>query len=473
MTFRVEGLTGDGEFWALDNPEDHTRGTLAAEDGQRAEVTLAGGIKPDPRVRPLGGGLAWDPSPEKAVEAFRATTLQGRLDSGQVFSLLDAHNHGGDGQMIPALYRSHQVVVGALVGPDQRYRALKFRFDDPIWLAHLEDGESSTVEDDGSILRVEASEQGNWLIYESAQPFTLREIRSRAETSCITLARLVLDRKVSTGAKQALVDPDGVWVTVLGSGRHSASGVGASDGPLLPPEELTLERFAKWVALADQLDGLASAVVEPLTGVLQVQAQVATSLIEGIHRRLPGYPQFQIDPEANKKPLERIRKKAKDAAGIQAEEDQLDKALVRKLVGQSLSHFEQISFAERATDIVTAVSDAVPEIVESLIDLTVQLKHARNEMAHQLQVDEVKEPLLQRYPRYLVVITITPWLLRGLLLLHAGIDPDRLHDGYVDHEEFAFARAHVSDYVSELGWERPAPQSCPRCATRMARTSVR
>ena len=66
-------------------------------------------------------------------------------------------------------------VLGALVdGAAQLSGALRFRFDDPNWLAHLVDSESSVAEDDGSKLSVEVSDEWNWLVYESALPVTLR-----------------------------------------------------------------------------------------------------------------------------------------------------------------------------------------------------------------------------------------------------------------------------------------------------------
>jgi len=75
----------------------------------------------------------------------------------------------------------------------------------------LADSESRTVEDDGSALSVEASDKGPWLVYQSSQPATLRELRLRAEPGCLTLARLVLDHDVVTGARQVqagwLADP--------------------------------------------------------------------------------------------------------------------------------------------------------------------------------------------------------------------------------------------------------------------------
>lgn len=452
MTLPTGFLSGSGVFWASDNPTLRVRGEFSRE-GRKSQVTLEEGLSTGVITKPVKGGTALAVDPARVVEAFRPITLLGQLDSGETVSLLDARNHGGDGCFGVPVYQAHTVVVGALVsGSTQVYGALRVQFDDPIWLEHLTDGQSVALTDDGSMLRVEASDSGNWLLYESAEPAPLRDLRSRVETSCLTLARLVLDKNVTISSREARLDQDGEWLPVWGSERYADAGSRDVDDVLLPSEELTLERLAKWIVINDELDGLASAVVEPLTGPLQVQAQVATSLIEGLHRRLP-YKQFHIDPIQQKKQLNKIQSKAKDAAGIQAETSGLNKTLVRKLVGQSLGHAWQVSFSERAVDVVSEVYAAVPEIVESLTDLPYQLTRARNDMAHHLQVDEAKEPLLQRYNRYMVIITITPWLLRGLLLTHVGIAPERLHSAYMSSERFGFARANVAELAGEIGWE--------------------
>ena len=58
-------------------------------------------------------------------------------------------------------------------------------------------------------------------------------------------------------------------------------------------------------------------------------------------------------------------------------------------------------------------------------------------MAHQLPLDEEKEPIEVRYLRWLVVANVTPWMLRGLLLLEAGVDPSVLHDRHLANNRFS------------------------------------
>jgi hypothetical protein len=47
---------------------------------------------------------------------------------------------------------------------------------------------------------------------------------------------------------------------------------------------------------------------------------------------------------------------------------------------------------------------------------------------------------------------VTPWLLRLLLLLHAGIEPDTLHTACLTSARFGYARANVAAIARDLGW---------------------
>ena len=177
----------------------------------------------------------------------------------------------------------------------QLYSAVRFRIDDPRWTAHLGDGENHIVPGDRSVLRADAPEAGQdegiWLVYESAEPCSIRDLDSRVLASCRALARLALDRPLAVRTIEVRISQDDDWLP-LHSKAYSApvSGYGES---LLPPAELTVERFAEWIALNGRLDGLASAVDGLGEGTVQSQVLVGTSLVEGLHRRLP-YKQSQF-----------------------------------------------------------------------------------------------------------------------------------------------------------------------------------
>ena len=76
---------------------------------------------------------------------------------------------------------------------------------------------------------------------------------------------------------------------------------------LLLREELTIERFAKWIPFNDILDGLASVVARPIKAPLQTQVLVVTPLVEGLHRRLDEAFEQSKFARASRSALQRIK----------------------------------------------------------------------------------------------------------------------------------------------------------------------
>jgi len=180
-----------------------------------------------------------------------------------------------------------------------------------------------------------------WLVYESAQPSSRQELDSRAAAACLALARLALDRQLAVRTIEVRTGQAAEWLP-LHSQAYSApvSGFGES---LLPREELTVERFANWIALNDRLDGLASAVDGLGQGTVQSQVLAGTSLVEGLHRRLP-YEQSQF-PRATGGARGRVKKAARNAAAVQAKaEQELEPDLVHAAVKDAVGHFEDVGY---------------------------------------------------------------------------------------------------------------------------------
>lgn len=439
--------------------ETRVRGEFVAEIGQPAQVNLESQLVDDPQVVVETAHATGETSitylsdPALTVAAAAPATLHGQLDSGQPVSLLAAQNHGWSGFPTRPHYDARTVVIGAHVDDDQRYNAVRFRIDHPRWLAHLVDGTEHTVPGDGSVLRAVASRDGTWLVYESAQPRALRELDRRVVSGCLALARLALDRPLRIRATEVRIDlKNGDWLELHSPGFRAP--VTGYDVPLLGREELTIERFANWITFNERLDGLASAVAEPAQGTVQTQVLVVTSLVEGLHRRLLSYQQSRF-PTATGGARERIKKAARTSAAQQADrEEGIDREDVRVAVKDALSHFEDVGYRTRAQDIIDEVLGAVPELAESIPDLAGKLLAARNDIAHHLVLDDENELLSERFDRWAVVSYATPWLLRLLLLLRAGVSPEVLHRACLDYERFGFLRANLASIGRDLGWPR-------------------
>jgi hypothetical protein len=450
-------FVSNGLFWSTGG-DARVRGDFTAEPGLDAQVTLDGAVADDPRVtvKHTATGetvISVSGDPAEEVAAFAPVDLHGQLDSGELVSLLSAQNHGMPGILGASRYVARVAVSGAHVSSDQLYSAVRFRIDVPYWTAHLGDRENHTVPDDGSVLRAVATEEGPdkgmWLVYESAQPRSYRDLDRRVLTTCRALARLALDRPLAVRTIETRITRDDEWLSLHSKALTApVSGHGES---LLPREELTVERFANWIALNGKLDGLAAAVAELGKGTVQTQVLAGTSLVEGLHRRLP-YQQSQF-PTASRSACDRVKKAARNAAADRAAaEKEMDRDLVHTAIKNAVGHFESVDYRTRAQDITDEVTSIVPELVESVPDLAGKLIDARNDIAHHLVLKDEKESLVGRIDRWVAISYVTPWLLRLLLLLHAGIEPDALHRACLGSQRFAFVRANIAATTRDLGW---------------------
>ena len=102
------------------------------------------------------------------------------------------------------------------------------------------------------------------------------------------------------------------------------------------------------------------------------------------------------------------------------------------MVEEAVGHIGEVSYQERAKAIVDQVFAAVPEVGEPVEGWPARLKDPRNTFAHQLIQDDEKESLEDRGRRWTVISRIAPWLLRILLLLHVGVEPELLRQKCLD-----------------------------------------
>ena len=85
----------------------------------------------------------------------------------------------------------------------------------------------------------------------------------------------------------------------------------------------------------------------------------------------------------------------------------------------------------------------LPEIAESITDLPRRITKARNDLAHHL-AKKAPPPLRARALEWLVVSEVTSWVLRCLLLLRAGFEPEDLRERLLLFQRFGFFRANTA-----------------------------
>ncbi len=152
----------------------------------------------------------------------------------------------------------------------------------------------------------------------------------------------------------------------------------------------------------------------------------------------------------SKSVLSGILRAARAAAGVQAEGAELD----QQRVNDAVIFLTEVSFQNRAEAIVAEVCRALPEVAESISDLPQRITKARNDLAHHLS-KKAQPPLRARALEWLVVSEATSWLLRCLLLLRAGIEPEVLRERLLLFQRFGFFRANTAQHARELGWNVP------------------
>ena len=133
------------------------------------------------------GGVAYSGRAEDSVAAFLPITLHGQLDTDELITMLNAHNHGGSGQWFRGYprYVAHTAVLGANVDADQPIHAIRFRLGNRYWFDHLRNGDRAVTAHD-AVLDIGTSEDGNWLTYHQQPPkhcdalkFSLCRVRER------------------------------------------------------------------------------------------------------------------------------------------------------------------------------------------------------------------------------------------------------------------------------------------------------
>ena len=89
-------------------------------------------------------------------------------------------------------------------------------------------------------------------------------------SGCLALAELALDQDFAARDTHVRINDGDPWLSVHGPEDDKPPN-GLDANALLRREELTVERFAKWIPFNDTLDGLASVAARPIEAPLQTQ----------------------------------------------------------------------------------------------------------------------------------------------------------------------------------------------------------
>ncbi|GAA4815492.1 hypothetical protein GCM10023353_21490 [Tomitella cavernea] len=287
------------------------------------------------------------------------------------------------------------LIVGAQLpdGHAATLDAVRFVLDSPGWWEQLPNAGSAKSEA-GEVL----CERGNdgLMRLEFRPSFTLR-LRSadRAVRSVMTLIKLAVDVDLIPLCVQVRETGQTDWLDVKTRDQDSNKTSWPDPDNLLPPASVTLERIARWLAIEQSMDGLAAAVADPVKGqAIQVQALVACSLVEGIHKRIDG---------------------------------------------------RERTYRERASDLHEIAQRVAPNVTDPVTSWADLVKTTRHDLAHHNTVRSFEE----HFYNWLISESSVSWVLRLCLLSHAGFGDQEIAEALVNHQRYEFYRENLKMHVQE------------------------
>ena len=158
-------------------------------------------------------------------------------------------------------------------------------------------------------------------------------------------------------------------------------------------------------------------------------------------------------PAVSKKICANAREAARDAAVAVLAEGQFtddERAEFGQAVTEKLAHVNDRTFRSRMQDLVDVAGHAVPGITDSFRDWSDAVVNSRNTLAHQGTQSLGDE--FEAFIDLLIAVRYSlSWVLRTVLLDHAGIDPSTIQDGYRDSSAYGYHLANVRQHLLASG----------------------
>jgi hypothetical protein len=435
-----------GQFWVADRDSARQPGVLRVAPGTAPTVETA-----DPLISPwreqsrvqLAGGRTNVTSYFEEHDLVTPMTIHGLDASGTPLTLLDAitSHYGPHPSGRTHHFRGLQAIMGGhATGRDHQYVGFRIRLRHlDAWVPRLREmtWTSEVRVEGGGRLTFEDHSVSDpsrppkiWLTGQGFRPLTLRGMDSRFLRPLMTIFTLATDTPCVLLEYQVQEDsPDSAWWDVFSSAHHPDSDAADTLWErarwLLQPADVDLYHVGVWLSRVDSLGPL-PAVVADLAHAesisLETQVLLLSTVAEGLHRRLyPGEVRFdeQVAEDVQAAAAEAVGPIHPDAASA-----------VRGL----LRHVGEIGYGKRLVSLADAVGDAVPGVTGRTTQWKNLVYKARNEFAHRpLEANFLSD---NDVDRYITVALSLRWLLTGLLLLQAGLDPSALATRFNDHEPY-------------------------------------
>lgn len=384
------------------------------------------------------GAIGFSDDPAKIAADYAPRSIFGRLDDGSLISFLEAHMESGPIFSIETLQRfsGQRYVFGAHISDEmESVSGVRWTWDLPSRIAGWSreiGGVTVTGELPGTVYSWEF-EGSAGLNFEAVPSIPLHRVLKDAVSSCTQLMGLWSGLRPPKVVHIEFRRTDGTWCSYV---RPSEEGR-LQRSSLLPLTDLSLQKFSDWIRLAIRIDPFPYIVNAP-TNVLQVDAQVLATAIEGLHRSIHAEdrPFSSISKRSVKRAMDEARR-----AGVAALENEGFAAsdLADRLLRGSLNHVDQPTYQDRLLQLAEPVWGLAPGLCgPDPMEWAIMIKQIRNDQSHQL----VRSFLENEIAAYFVATITCRWVLLLRILMEL-VTADGLKAALLASDRFLYALANI------------------------------
>lgn len=449
-----------GRFWqpGIDRVAN---GTLRVGDG-KSQLTVDEFIfdEESVEIKELQGGefqrsRSFDPV--KQVSDYRPRTIWGNADGDLKVTLLEAYG-GNDIAVRYGLGQSFHcrfVVSGAHVESHEKYRAARYSIDG-LFVRNLIGSTARFTTFGGGHLRAYEDGGETWIEFSVDNGATIREYENHTLLPCITLEGIARRRILHVRKAQMRQRASADWLTLYTDRSSRPFPTKSLGKQWMPVESLTAERLAAWIQLSMLAEGLVDAVAG-LDETAAIQAQMITlaAVTEGLHRKL--YRASVAFPELDRVQRRAVRRAAKEAANAAMKDFGIsDQKRIDTAMDNALSSFNDVRFRTRLEELSSTALTVDPNMLASFADWPKSVMHARNQLVHQLDLDdddadlselEKAERVEEHFDLIIASVFSVSWLLKVVLLSHAGFPAEEVRDGLLKHSPYLFSQANIASIL--------------------------
>lgn len=405
--------------------------------------------------------------PAKQVSDFGPRTIWGITKGDAKVTLLEAYG-GNDIAVNLGLGQSFHgrfCISGDHVETDDKYESARYSIDG-MFARNLIGSSTDFATLGGGHLKAYEEDGETWIEFSIDNGATIREYENHALLPCITLEGIARRRVLHIRSAQIRKRNHADWLTVHTDRSSRPFPTKSLNKQWLTLESLTAERLAAWMQLSMDAEGLVDAVAGlDDSAPIQSQMIVLGAITEGVHRKL--YRASVAFPDLDRAQRRAVRRAAKEAATKVLQDFGIsDQKRIDTAMDNALNSFNDVRFRTRLEELSLTALTVDPNMLSSFSDWPRSVMYARNQIVHQLDLADDTDVDLTEAEKAKVVeehfdlviasVFSLSWLLKVVLLTHAGFPQEDIRDGLLKHSPYLFSQANIADLLQ--GHPHGAPQ---------------